>query len=81
MKLTPQEEDYTRQVAAQLGADPDEMIREGEQLKAEGYLGAQRAAEATLARGRGLGLVETEPPWGAPVTGVRGLQADREAGS
>jgi hypothetical protein len=78
MKLTRQEEEYTRQVAAQIGADPEAMIREGEQLKAEGAAQAMHAAEATLARGGGRGLMETEPPWGGPVRGIRGLQADAE---
>jgi predicted GIY-YIG superfamily endonuclease len=35
VELTQAEEDYTRQQAAQLGRDPDEMIREAVQLKAE----------------------------------------------
>jgi hypothetical protein len=84
MKLTRQEEDYTREVAQQLGRDPDEMIREGEQLKAEGAAEAQRQARETLAgRYRGAQMIETEAPWGVPVTGIRGLQPERgyEAGS
>lgn len=30
MKLTAAEIEYTRQVAAEIGADPEELIREGE---------------------------------------------------
>jgi hypothetical protein len=45
MKLTPQEEAYTREVAAEIGREPEDLIREGEQLKEDGYREAQAAAE------------------------------------
>ena len=43
VKLTAAEIDYTRQVAAEIGADPDELIREGEAIKEAGYWQAYEA--------------------------------------
>ena len=37
MKLTAAEIEYTRQVAAEIGADPHELIQESEAIKEEGY--------------------------------------------
>lgn len=42
MKLTAAEIEYTRQVAAEIGADPDELIREGEAIKEASYWQAYR---------------------------------------
>ena len=43
VKLTDAEIEYTRQVAAEIGADPDELIREGEAVKEAGYWQAYQA--------------------------------------
>jgi hypothetical protein len=43
VKLTADEIEYTRQVAAEIGADPDELIQEGEAIKEEGYWQAYEA--------------------------------------
>ena len=42
MKLTAAEIEYTRQVAGEIGADPDQLIREGEAIKEESYWQAYR---------------------------------------
>ena len=55
MKLTADEIEYTRQVAAEIGADPDELIREGEALKEEGYRRAYEASKEILSDGAGGG--------------------------
>ena len=60
MQLTAEEQAYTRQVAAQIGRKPDDLIREGEQLKASGWRSAQQQAEGWAQRsaaGGGLGMV------------------------
>jgi len=59
MKLTAAEEEYTRQVAAEIGRDPDDLIAEGEHIKGDGYRQAAEAAQASVdasrdAGGRGL---------------------------
>jgi hypothetical protein len=51
MKLTDAEIEYTRQVAAEIGADPEALIAEGEQLKAEAYQGAYEASAEILGGG------------------------------
>ena len=73
VKLTAAEIEYTRQVAAEIGADPDELIREGEALKEEGYRGAYEASKEILAGGatggQMLAWVESESaPGGIPTT-------------
>jgi hypothetical protein len=50
MKLTAAEMDYTRQVAAETGRDPDELIAEGEAVKEDGYRQAYQAAAGTMDR-------------------------------
>ena len=60
MRLTPEEEAYTRDVAAQIGRDPDDLIREAEQIKAAGFREAQQHAEGWAQRSSaagGLGMV------------------------
>ena len=42
MKLTAAEIEYTRQVAVEIGAAPDELIREGEAIKEASYWQAYR---------------------------------------
>ena len=48
MKLTDAEIEYTRQVAAEIGADPEALIAEGEQIKEAGYRQAYEASVAIL---------------------------------
>jgi hypothetical protein len=67
VKLTADEIEYTRQVAAEIGADPDELIREGEALKEEGYRRAYEASKEILRGGAGHGQLaasgEPLPIW------------------
>ena len=49
MQLTAEEQAYTRQVAAQIGRNLDDLIREGEQVKASGWRSAQQQAEGCAA--------------------------------
>ena len=46
MRLTTDEIEYTRQVAAEIGADPDELIREGEALNSRGSLSTWAESES-----------------------------------
>ena len=55
MKFTAVEIEYSRQVAGEIGADPDELIREGEALKEEGYRHAYEASREILSGGAGAG--------------------------
>jgi len=55
VKLTAAEIEYTRQVAAEIGADPDELIREGEAIKEEGYRHAYEASREILSSRAGAG--------------------------
>jgi len=85
MKLTPEEERYTREVARQIGRDPDDLIREGERHKEAGYAEAREQAERLAGGGRGLGMYPAEPAAvrageDAPQLRTRQRQADREAG-
>jgi hypothetical protein len=85
MKLTPDEERYTREVAAQIGRDPDDLIREGERFKVEGYREAAGQAERLAHGGHGLGAYACEPAAlraaaDGPQLLPRQRQADREAG-
>jgi hypothetical protein len=48
--------EQARQFAADLGRDADELIREAEEIKGEGYLQAYQAASGTVAAMGGLGL-------------------------
>jgi hypothetical protein len=48
--LSPGEEAYTREVAAQLGRDPAGMIAEGDELKGQAYADAHAAAQASMDR-------------------------------
>ncbi len=57
MKLTDAEIEYTRQVAAEIGADPEALIAEGEQIKAEAYLGVFEASAEILGGGRGSQMI------------------------
>jgi hypothetical protein len=50
MKLTEQETAQARQLAADLGADPADVIAAGEEAKTVGYRQAHQAATATMAR-------------------------------
>ena len=86
MKLTPDEERYTREVAAQIGRDPDDLIREGERLKEDGYRETAAQAERLAHGGRGLGAYPCEPAavradTDGPQLRTRQRQPDREAGS
>ena len=49
MQLTAEEEAHTRQVAAQIGRNPDDLICEGGQVKASGWRSAQQQAEGCAA--------------------------------
>ena len=51
MRLTEQETAQARQLAANLGADPADVIAAGEKAKTAGYRQAHQAATATMARG------------------------------
>jgi hypothetical protein len=53
--LTKEEIEYTRKVAAQIGRDPQELIREGEQIKADAYRQAHTSAQQTTAAMAGTG--------------------------
>ena len=55
MKLTDAEIEYTRQVAAEIGADPDELIREGEAIKEAGYRRAYETSVEILRGGAAAG--------------------------
>ena len=60
MQLTAEEQACTRQVAAQIGRNLDDLIREGEQVKASGWRSAQQQAEERAQRSAasgGLGMV------------------------
>jgi hypothetical protein len=56
MRLTETETAEARQLAADLGADPAEVIAAGEAAKEEGYRGAERAAAETMSHISGAGL-------------------------
>ena len=59
MKMTPAMEAYTRQVAAEIGRDPAELIAEGEQHMDAGYhsaAAAHAADTAAMSRISGAGL-------------------------
>ena len=77
MKLTPDEEAYTRQVAADIGRDPADLIREGEQLKGGAYheaaLNSHQADTAAMERMAGAG--------GLDAYGGGQREWEREAGS
>ena len=65
MQLTAEEQACTRQVAAQIGRNPDGLIREGERLKASGWRSAQQQAEGRAQRSAtdgGLGMVPRPVP-------------------
>ena len=84
MKLTPEEERYTREVAAQIGRDPNDLIREGEQLKEAGYAEAREQAKRVAGGGRGLGMYPSKPASvraeeDGPQLRAWQRQADREA--
>jgi hypothetical protein len=66
--LSPEQIEQARQFAADLGRDADELIREAEEVKGEGYLQAYQAASATVAAMGGLGLscYPTEPELEGP---------------
>jgi hypothetical protein len=65
MKLTDAEIEYTRQVAAEIGVDPEVLIAEGEQLKEEGYRRAYQASVEILG-GRGSNQMIGRPALEAP---------------
>jgi len=91
MKLTREEEEYTRQVAAEIGRDPDDLIAEGERIKEDGYREraemaadiSQAAAsgwtERSHAAAGGLGMRGGSEMSG-PGRREPGRAADREAG-
>jgi hypothetical protein len=66
MPLTAEEQACTRQVAAQIGRNPDGPIREGEQLKASGRRSAQQQAEGRAQRSAAAGGLRMVP---RPVPG------------
>ena len=68
MKMTPAMEAYTRQVAAEIGRDPAELIAEGEQHMDAGYHSAAAAAHAadTAAMSRISGSPACPPTAAAP---------------
>ena len=84
MQLTAEEEAHTRQVAAQIGRNPDDLIREGEQVKASGRRSAQQQAEGCAAfrrrwRPRDGSPARTQDPcadpssWWRTATTARGV--------
>jgi hypothetical protein len=80
MKLTAAGIEYTAQAAAEIGADPDELIREGEAVKEAGYRQAYQASTEILAGGATGGQMAApagsvaiweateSAPGGAPIT-------------
>jgi hypothetical protein len=79
MRLTAEEQAYTRQVAAQIGRNPDDLIREGEQVKASGWRSAQQQAEGRAQRsaaGGGLGMAPG--PYQDPCAGPSVMAAHRD---
>jgi hypothetical protein len=56
MKLTKDEIEYTRQVAAEIGRDPNELITEGEQIKEDGYRRAYEASAEAMSHISGTGM-------------------------
>ena len=85
MKLTDKEIEYTRQVAAEIGRDPDDLIREGEQLKDEGYHRAElqrhQADEAIMGRASGAGMQAYGMSPGERLATIDpGAQREMEAG-
>jgi hypothetical protein len=79
MKLTAAEIEYTRQVAAEIGADPEALIAEGEQLKAAGYQRAYEVSTEILGGGRSNQMIG---PRGGPMmeaaAGIPGPEAQPE---
>ena len=79
MQLTAEDEAYTRQVAAQIGRNLDDLIREGGQVKASGWRSAQQQAEGWAQRsatGGGLGMVPG--PYQDPCPGLSVMAAHRD---
>jgi hypothetical protein len=80
VKLTAAEIEYTRQVAAEIGADPEELTREGEAIKEAGYQQAYQASTEILGGGAAAGQMAASAgpvsiweatesgPGGAPIT-------------
>ena len=92
MQLTAEEEAHTRQVAAQIGRKPDDLIREGEQLKASGRRSAQQQAEGCAAfrrrwRPRDGSPARTQDPcadpssWWRTATTARGVARANGSGA
>ena len=91
MQLTAEEEAYTRQVAAQISRNLDDLIREGEQVKASGRRSAQQQAEGCAAfrrrwrprdgpRPRTRTLAPAPASWRRTATTTRGVrQSEWEA--
>ena len=92
MQLTAEEEAYTRQAAAQIGRNPDDLIREGEQVKASGRRSAQQQAEGCAAfrrrwRPRDGSPARTQDPcadpssWWRTATTARGVARANGSGA
>ena len=92
MQLTAEEEAHTRQVAAQIGRNPDDLIREGEQVKASGRRSAQQQAEGCAAfrrrwRPRDGSPARTQDPcadpssWWRTATTARGVARANGSGA
>jgi hypothetical protein len=56
LPLTEAETAQARQLATDLGLDPDAVIADGEAAKGEGYARAHAAAAETMSRINGAGL-------------------------
>lgn len=62
MKLDAKQEQEAREWAGKLGRPPEEIIREAEAAKEEGYKGAYEAAQGSMERIGGVGLGMTGGP-------------------
>jgi hypothetical protein len=79
MKLTDAEIEYTRQVAAEIGADPEALIAEGERLKAAGYQRAYEVSADILGGGRSNQMISSRGgPAMEAVAGIPGPEAQPE---
>jgi hypothetical protein len=72
--LTSEEIEYTCKVAAEIGRDPEDLVREGEQAKADAYRQAHAAAQQTMTTMRAAGRGRCPHP-GSPAA-----QPELEAG-
>ena len=78
MQLTAEEQAHTRQVAAQIGRNLDDLIREGGQVKASGWRSAQQQAEGWAQRSAAGGLGMVPGPYQGPCADPSVMAAHRD---